>query len=160
MSKQLSILAVLLLLTLQADAFAGKPVQDPYFVKMKGFKVLSFNTSKIEFASTAVFYNTYNNRAKLQEVDIDVYVEDKYIGKVTNAEDIPVNKLSAFDVPLLLTLEPPGPAVRDALWQGSRLMYGKKLKIRYAGHIKLKVLGFLPIKVRIDDDLYYSMYAN
>lgn len=140
-------------------SFAEKPpVQDPYFVKMKGFKVLSFNMKKIEFFSTAVFYNTYKNKAKLQEVDIDVYLEDKYLGKVVNQDNIDIPKLSAFDIPLLFQLEPPGPAVRNSLWQGTKLLTGKKVKIRYAGHIKLRVIGVIPVKVKFEEELLYSLY--
>lgn len=134
------------------------PVQDPYFVKMKGFKVVSFNTDKVELFSTAVFYNTYKNKAKLLEVDIDVYLEDKYLGKVVNQDNIDIPKLSAFDVPLLLQLDPPGPAVKNSLWQSAKLLTGRKVKIKYNGYIKLRVIGFIPIKVKLEEELLYSLY--
>ncbi|HUH73774.1 MAG TPA: hypothetical protein VLZ75_05145 [Chitinophagales bacterium] len=139
-------------------SFVQKPVQDPYFVKMKGFKVLAFNTQRIELFSTAVFYNTYKYKAKLVEIDIDVYLENRLLGKVVHQENIPIPKLSAFDIPLLLKLEPPGPAITNSLWQSAKLITGKKVKIRYVGFIKLKIVGFIPIKVPIEDELMYSLY--
>lgn len=152
-----SLLIVLLCVVTSVTAQKA-PVQDPYFVKMKGFKVLSFNRDKIELFSTAVFYNTYNNKAKLVEIDIDVYLEDQYLGKVVEQQGIDIPKLSAFDIPLLLQLDPPGPAIRNSLWQSSKLLLGKKVKIRYTGYIKLRVIGFIPIKVKLDDELLYSLY--
>ncbi len=135
-----------------------KPVQDPYFVKMKGFKVLSFNLQKIEIFSTSVFYNTYKNKARLQEVDVDVYLDGKLLGKIVNQDDVAIPKLSAFDVPLLFKLEPPGPALRNSLWQGTKLLTGRKVKIKYEGFIKLRVVGIIPIKVKFEDEILYGLY--
>lgn len=156
--KQSLRIILLFSIGLVLTSFTDKPVQDPYFVKMKGFKVLAFNTQRIELFSTAVFYNTYKYKAKLVEIDIDVFLENKLLGKVVNQENIPIPKLSAFDIPLLLKLEPPGPAITNSLWQSAKLITGKKVKIRYVGHIKLKVIGFIPIKVPIEDELLYSLY--
>jgi len=125
---------------------------------MKGFKVLAFNTQRIELFSTAVFFNTYKYKAKLVEIDIDVYVENKLLGKVVNFEDIPIPKLSAFDIPMLLKLEPPGPAITNSIWQSAKLLTGQKVKIRYEGFIKLKVAGIIPIKVPFEDEILYSLY--
>ncbi|MCO5234190.1 MAG: hypothetical protein LC105_09165 [Chitinophagales bacterium] len=125
---------------------------------MKGFKILTFNANRIELSSTAVFFNTYKYKAKLKEIDIDVYLEDKYLGKVNNFEDIAIPKLSAFDIPLILNLNPPGPAIRNSLWQGTKLLTGQKVKIKYEGHIKLKVLGFVPIVIKVKDEMLYKIY--
>ena len=149
---------LLISISLVFTSFIEKPVQDPYFVKMKGFKVLAFNTQRIELFSTAVFYNTYKYKAKLVEIDIDVYLENKLLGKVVNQENIPIPKLSAFDIPLLLKLEPPGPAITNSLWQSAKLLTGQKVKIRYVGFIKLKIAGIIPIKVPIEDEMLYSLY--
>lgn len=136
----------------------GKPDTDPYFVKMKGFKIISFNTKRIELFSTAVFYNTYSNKAKLEEINIDVFLEDKFLGKIVNQQNISIPKSSAFDIPMLLKLEPPGPSIANSLWKGSKLLLGKKVKIKYTGYIKLKVVGFIPIKIPIQDEILYSLY--
>lgn len=149
---------ILLLISSILSSFVDKPVQDPYFVKMKGFKVLAFNTQRIELFSTAVFYNTYKYKAKLVDIDIDVFIENKLLGKVVNQENIPIPKLSAFDIPLLLKLEPPGPVITNSLWQSAKLISGKKVKIHYVGYIKLKVIGVIPIKVPIEDEMFYSLY--
>ena len=131
--------------------------KEPYYVKMKGFKVVSFNTQKVELASTAVFFNTYNAKAKLEEVVIDVFMEGKPLGKVLQPEPVSIPKNSAFDVPLLIRIEPPGPALKNALWQGGRFLTGKPVKIQYKGYIKLKAIGFIPIKVPMEDQMEYNI---
>ena len=138
------------------DAHAA-PDQNPYYVKMKGFRIVAFNLKKIELASTAVFYNTYNNKAKLEEVEIEVFLGNKLLGKVSQAEDVQIPKLSAFDIPLLFKLEPPGPAVKNSLWQGGRFLFGKKVIITYKGYIKLKVIGFIPIKIPMEEEVEVSV---
>lgn len=135
----------------------AKPDQDPYFVKMKGFAIKSFNTKKIEIESTAVFYNTYKAKAKLEEVYIEVYLEDDKLGVITQSETIDIPKESAFDIPLLLKLEPPGPAIKSSLWQSGRFLFGKEVKIKYKGYIKMKAIGFIPFKVKVEDSMPVSM---
>jgi hypothetical protein len=147
---------IILLFFTTATAVAG-PDQPPYYVKMKGFKVQSFNRHKIELHATAVFYNTYNNKAKLEAVEIDVFLEDRLLGRISQLEEVKVPKLSAFDVPLVLKLEPPGPAVMNSLWQGSRLLVGQKVTITYKGFIKLKAIGFIPIKIPMEDKVQVSL---
>lgn len=134
-----------------------KPDKDPYYVKMKGFEVITLNTKKIELGVTAVFFNTYNAKAKLEEVQIDVWLEGQYLGKVSQAEEVSIPKQSAFDIPLILKLEPPGPAIKNTLWQSGRLLTGKKVKVFYKGYIKMKAIGFIPIKVPMEDKVEFGM---
>lgn len=151
------ILLLTLSLQLSQGLLAVGPDQPPYYVKMKGFKVKTFNRQKIELASTAVFYNTYNAKAKIQEIEIDVYLEDQLLGKVSQAEVVNIPKQSAFDVPLLLTLEPPGAAVKNAFWQSGRFIFGRKVNITYKGFIKLKALGFIPVKIPMEEKIQVSL---
>jgi hypothetical protein len=147
-----------LFLTLGLLTFkAAKPSKEPYYVKMKGFRVVAFNTQKVELACTAVFFNTYNAKAKLEEVVIDVFLEGKPLGRVIQPEIVSIPKNSAFDVPLLIRVEPPGQAVKNALWQGGRFLTGKSVKIQYKGYIKLKAIGFIPIKVPMEDEMEYNI---
>lgn len=134
----------------------AKPEKDPYFIKMKGFSIKSFNTKKIEIQTTAVFFNTYNAKAKLDEVFIEVYLEDIKIGNISQVEDISIPKQSAFDVPLSLKLEPPGPALKSTIWQSGRLLFGKSVKVKYVGYVKMKAIGFIPIKVKVEDEIPVS----
>jgi hypothetical protein len=140
-----------------AGALVAGPDQPPYYVKMKGFKIQSFNRKKIEILATAVFYNTYNNKAKLEEVEIDVFLENKLLGRVSQVGDVKIPKLSAFDIPLVLTLEPPGPAVSNSLWQSGRFLFGQKVTVVYKGYIKLKAIGFIPIKIPMEEKMQISI---
>lgn len=135
----------------------AKPDQDPYFVKMKGFAIKSFNTKKIEIESTAVFYNTYKAKAKLEEIFIEVYLEDTKLGEISQIESIDIPKESAFDVPLILKLEPPGPAIKTSVLQSSRLLFGKEVKVKYKGYIKMRAIGFIPFKVKVEDSMPVSL---
>ena len=37
------------------------------------------------------------------------------------------------------------------------LLMGKKIKVDYKGYVKVKALGFIPIKVKIDQSAYFTM---
>ena len=149
-------LIALLMATQLGNYTQAKPQEDPYYVKMKGFKIVSVGLKKIEFATTAVFYNTYNNKAKLTEVDIDVYADDQYLGKAINQEEVKIPKNSAFDIPLYFAVTPSANMIKSFTQVGTKITLGKKIKMRYIGYIKLKVIGFIPVKVKIDDVSYYD----
>lgn len=143
---------------MQSIGLQAKDSDLPYFIKMKGTKVMSLSPKKLEVFSTAVFFNTYNNRAKITEVDIYLFLDNRYIGKVTNHVDVLVHKRSTFDVPLIYSKESPISDIGGLLWKGGRLIAGKDIKVRYIGYIKMKVIGFIPIKIKFEDEVYYSLY--
>ena len=146
------------ILLLQAIALPAKGSELPFFIKMKGTKVVSVSAKKLEVFSTAVFFNTYNNKAKITEVDIDLFLDDRYIGKVTNHVDVIVHKRSTFDVPLIYSKDSPITDVGSLLWRGGKLIAGKNVRIKYIGYIKMKVIGFIPIKIKFEDEILYSLY--
>lgn len=153
MMKQLFLLFITLLnfITVQAE-------DEPYLVKTKDFRVYDFSLKEIGLGITAVIYNPYNTKVKLEEILIDVFIGDKKLGTITEAaEDIKIKKESAFDLPLRINVKT-GSTVSKFFTEGSKmLLTGKKVRVDYKGYIKVKALGFIPIKVRIDQYAYITM---
>lgn len=127
----------------------------PYFVKTKNTKLSSFSTSKIEIASEAVFFNTYNVGAKLLEVNIDVYMDDTKLGTVTEVQDVKIPKKSTFDIPLNLSIKP-GPTALKLVTGSAKILFGKKVNVRYTGYIKIRALGMVPLKINMDETEAYD----
>ena len=132
--------------------------KEPYLVKTKDFHVSDFSLKQIGLGITAVIYNPYNVKVKVDEILIDVFIGDKKLGTILEAADVvTIKKESAFDLPLKIEVKT-GPTVTKFFTEGSKMvLMGKKIKVDYKGYVKVKALGFIPIKVKIDQSTYFTM---
>lgn len=130
----------------------------PYFIKTKNTKIVKLTPKNLELFSVAVFYNTYNNRATITEVDLDIYLDNRYMGRVVNHMSVKVPRRNTFDIPLLFKKEYTLSEIGTLFWRGGKLLAGKKVTIRYVGYIKMRVLGFVPIRIRFEDEVDYYLY--
>ena len=132
--------------------------KEPYLVKTKDFHVSDFSLKQIGLGITAVIYNPYNVKVKVDEILIDVFIGDKKLGTILEAADVvTIKKESAFDLPLKIEVKT-GPTVTKFFTEGSKMvLMGKKIKVDYKGYVKVKALGFIPIKVKIDQSAYFTM---
>ncbi len=153
--KNLKGLTLIILLSSITPAAMGVE-ESPYFVKMKDVKLKSLSFSELNINSQAVFFNTYNAKAKLTEVSIDIYVENKFIGTVTQTEDVDIPKKSAFDIPINIAAKTSS-SIGSVFWQGGRMVFGKTVEIKFEGYIKIKALNFVPLKIPISSTEYYSL---
>lgn len=131
--------------------------EDPYLVKTKDFTVNHFSLSQIDLGIVAVIYNPYKAKIKIDEILIDVFIEDKKLGTITEAADIiKINKQAAFDLPLNISVKT-GPTLQKFATEGAKLLIGRKIRVDYKGYVKVKALGFIPIKVKIDQFAYFTL---
>ncbi|MFN8282052.1 MAG: hypothetical protein U0U67_02505 [Chitinophagales bacterium] len=131
--------------------------QEPYLVKTKDFTVNHFSLSQIDLGIVAVIYNPYKAKIKIDEILIDVFIQNKKLGTITEAADIvKINKESAFDLPLNISVKT-GPTLKKFVTEGALLLAGQKIRVDYKGYVKVKALGFIPIKVKIDQFAYFTM---
>lgn len=154
MTRRLYVLFLLLLTFLSSEA----EEKEPYLVKTKDFHVSDFSLKKIGLGITAVIYNPYNVKVKIDEIMIDVFIADKKLGTILEAADeVKIPKEGAFDLPLNIDVNT-GPTVTKFFTEGSKMvLMGKKIKVDYKGYVKVKALGFIPIKVKIDQSAYFTM---
>lgn len=147
------VLIWLLLLTL--PLLAGD-TEEPYLVKTKDFHVTSFSLTEIGLGITAVIYNPYKAKVNIEEILIDVYVQDKKLGVILEAaKKVEIPKRSAFDLPLEMLVRT-GPALAKFGTETVRLALGKTVKVDFKGYIKVRALGFVPIKVKVDETQYFT----
>jgi LEA14-like dessication related protein len=135
---------------------AGKEKEQPTFIKMKNSRIGSFSMDKIDIYSEAVLYNPYKVGLKIEAILVDVYVEDIKLGTVLNSEEhVKVYKQGTFDVPLRMSVKP-AKTFNTLFMQSGRMLMGKKIEITYKGYIKVKALGFVPVKVPVNTIEYYD----
>lgn len=144
--------AILLFLTSKAED------KEPYLVKTKDFHVEDFSLQQIGLGITAVIYNPYNVKVKVDEILIDVFIGDKKLGTILEAADeVKIKKESAFDLPLKINVKTAS-TVSKLFTEGSKMvLMGQKIKVDYKGYVKVKALGFIPIKVKIDQSAYFTL---
>lgn len=120
------------------------------FVKTKEWKVVKVGKEGIELSCTAVFYNPNKVKAKLKNIDIDVFFNDVKAGNISQPDGrVKVSKQSAFDVPLAIKFSPES----NAKGYFSGFLTAVTLKdfvIKLQGYLKMQALG-VPIKVKISD---------
>ncbi|HNM33084.1 MAG TPA: DnaJ C-terminal domain-containing protein, partial [Chitinophagales bacterium] len=97
-------------------------------------------------------------KVKIEEILIDVFIGDKKLGTITEAADeVKIPKESAFDLPVNINVKT-GPTVTKFFTEGTKMVVlGQKIKVDYKGYIKVKALGFIPVKVKIDQSAYFTL---
>ena len=132
--------------------------KEPYLVKTKNFHVEDFSLKQIGLGITAVIYNPYKAKVTVDEILIDVFIGDKKLGTILEAADVvKIKKESAFDLPLKINVKTSS-TVSKFFTEGSKMvLMGKKIRVDFKGYVKVKALGFIPIKVKIDQYEYFTL---
>jgi len=134
----------------------AKEKKEPAFIELKNSKIRSFSLKNVNIYTEAVFYNPYKVGVKLEEVLIDVFIGGKKMGTILNSEEgIKIKKKGTFEIPLLLNVKP-GNTFTSFFSQSWNLVAGKKVELRYKGYIKVRALGFVPVKVKVDGREFYD----
>ena len=138
------VLALGLMLSLGA---CNKPKQ-PEFVSIKSLEVREMTDSKVTLAGEAVLHNPNGFSVTVKEIDIDVTVNEKTVGKVNQIGDIKVPAKEDFVVPLVIDFAPKD--VYNNLLSGLMAVITKgELEVYYQGSIKMKAAG-ITFNVPID----------
>lgn len=148
-----SLFFLALLLSLRAEED-----KEPYLVKTKDFHLSHFSIQQIGLGITAVIYNPYKVKVGIDEILIDVFINNKKLGTITEAADeVKIRKQSAFDLPLEINVQT-GPTVATFFKEGAKLaLAGKKVGVDFKGYVKVKAMGIIPIKVKVEQTEYFTM---
>lgn len=133
-----------------------KSEKEPYLVGTRNFRVLDFGIKQIDFGITTMIYNPYRVKVKIEEIVIDVFIEDKKLGTILEAADIvKIPKEDTFDLPLEIAVNT-GNTIAKFASESIKIATNKKVKVDYKGYIKIKALGFIPVKVKINEIEYFT----
>ena len=78
-------LFLLINLSLLPFLLKAEETEEPYLVKTKDFHVSHFSLRQVELGITAVIYNPYKAKVKLEEILIDVFVDEKKTGNYSGS---------------------------------------------------------------------------
>lgn len=149
-------IAFLFILFLGVFSVALAEQKEPYLIRTKDFKVIEFGIKEISLGLTAEVYSPYRVKAKIEEIMVDVFVEDKKLGTILEYPDyVKVPKQDTFDLPLRIDVKT-GATLSKFVTESAKLAIGRSVKVAYNGYIKIVAMGFVPIKVKINETEYFT----
>ena len=131
---------------LVVSAACKGPEEAPEFKYIENVKVSGVSDKEALLNADAVFYNPNEMGMTLRAVDVDVMIEGRQVGRIEQSKKIKIPAASDFRIPLDATFNIGDVGVLNTLLG---MLGGKKLKVRYLGHIKVTMNG-LPIRVPVD----------
>jgi len=127
-------------------ASCNRPDEAPEFKYVENVKVSSVSDKEAFLNADAVFFNPNEMNMTLRGVDVDVFIEGREVGRIEQSNKIKIPAASDFKVPLDATFNIGDVGVLNTLLG---MIGGKKLTVRYVGHIKVTMNGF-PFRVPVD----------
>lgn len=150
MGKYRILFLLLLMPVLLFSGIESKKKKEPAFVEIKNTRIASFSFSRMDIYTEAVFYNPYKVSVKLEETLIDVFVGGKKLGTILNSEQgLKLGKKGTFEIPLRLNVKP-GSTFVTLFAQSGKLLKGKHVEINFKGQIKVRAMGFVPVKIPVN----------
>ncbi len=122
------------------------PEEAPEFKYVENVRVTNVTDKEAFLNADAVFYNPNDMGMTLRAIDVDVSIEGKEVGRIEQSEKIRIPASSEFSVPLGGTFNIGDVGVLNTVLG---MLGGKKLMVRYTGHIKVTMNG-LPMRVPVD----------
>lgn len=123
-----------------------KPDKELEFRHVTNIQVKKVTGKEVLLSADAVFYNPNTMKMKLRGIDVDVFLTGNKVGEINQDIKTRIPALDDFTVPFDAVFN-----IQEVGGLGTLLsiMGGKKLQVRYDGHIKVTVHG-LPFKVPVD----------
>lgn len=144
--KSKKIILLFLVVLSYTFSFAGPGA--PEYLRTKDWEINRLSSTVIIITAKVVFYNPNKAKAKLNELELDILFNEKFIGKVIQSDIVKINGRSSFDIPIHIKfdLKESGFNVSNVLG----LISNKKFIVDLQGYLKARVF-LMPFKVRIDE---------
>ena len=115
--------------------FFTSSCQAPKELVYRDFKNLK--VEKVGFAATTlkvdlIYYNPNNFGLQLKYTDLDIYVDNNFLGHSSQDYQISILKLSEFTMPLAIEVD-----MKNLLKNALPTMLGKEVMIKVTGTVKL-----------------------
>ena len=116
-------------------AIFASSCQAPKELVYRDFKNLSLE--KVGFAATTlkldlVYYNPNNFGLQLAYTDLDIYVDNNYLGHSTQDYQISIPRLAEFTMPLAIEVD-----MKNLLKNALPTLFGKEVLVKITGKVKL-----------------------
>jgi LEA14-like dessication related protein len=109
--------------------------REPKELEYRDFKNLS--SEKLGFSSSTfsidlVYYNPNNFGLDLKRTDLDIYIDNNYLGHTTQDFQIHIPKRAEFSIPLKISVD-----MKNAYKNALPTLFGKEVVVKVTGSVKV-----------------------
>lgn len=130
-------LNILLAATLPCLLFlAACTPKNPEFREIRNLKIekLGFSSSKVSLE--VVMYNPNNFGVTLNQSDLDIYIDNRFLGKTVSSREMAIPKKSVFAVPVSADLN-----VKNLLANSLNVLLSKEVEVQAKGTMRISKAG-------------------
>ena len=118
-----SLLIVLLMGCAQPQQLQYKSVQN--------FRVRNLSLSRPEIGMDIQFYNPNNFALSLKDANIDIFINDQYIGKAALTQQFEVPQMSNFNMPVAMTAD-----LKNVFSNALLVLFNQAVDVKIQGNVK------------------------
>ena len=139
------LIALLILTTIASCTLT----QEPDFIKLDDYKIITLNKNEIKLSANSYFLNPNDVGCEVAKTDIEVLVNGLSVSKVNQPNSITLLAGKKFTVPLIVSV-PTSTIIKDKkgiIGGVINGLFNKNIKITYKGIVTLKKAG---LKYNVD----------
>ena len=145
------LLYFILLTLLLASCAVPKPFE------YRNFK--NFTIQKVGFAATTlkmdlVYFNPNNFELALKTTDIDIFINDVFLGHTTQEYQISIPRKEEFSMPVSIDLD-----MKNILRNGMNALFSNEVRLKITGSLKVgKANTFISFPIRYEGNQQFSLF--
>ncbi len=122
--------------------------QELVYQKVQNFQIMGVGLSKSTVSLDIKLYNPNHFAVNLKEADIEVFVNERFVGKVNlNSTHYTIPKLDTFLMPVSVQVD-----IKNMIPDAIGLLFNKKIAIKLDGIIKAGKHGvYFPIPIKYEE---------
>ncbi len=123
-----------------------KSVQSPTYLATENVRVSGLGIRKSELSADLKFYNPNSQQLQLKAADIDIYIQNRFLGKAGFDNLLNLPPMDTFYVPIKAVI-----SMRDALPNAAQILFKDSVNVRINGTVKAGKNGFFKnVSVKYD----------
>lgn len=132
---------------------ANAALSAPEYLRTKNWKIEKVNGTTLELTADVVFYNPNKIKAKLKDLDLDIFLNEKFVGKVIQTDIVNIPGKSSFDIPIRFKFDLKESNINISNVLG--LLLNNKFIVDIKGFLKAKVF-LMPFKINLNERQEFS----
>jgi LEA14-like dessication related protein len=140
-----SVLLFSIVITVLLGIFSCTTPQSLVYKDVKNFRIGKLSLAQPEVGMDIQFYNPNAYGLTLKDANIDVYLNNTYIGKAALSNQFSVPGLDTFNMPVALTAD-----LKSIFPNALNIIFNKEVNVRLQGNVKAGKGVFLNIPINYE----------
>lgn len=120
----------------------------------KNFKIETIGFSSSYIKMDMVYYNPNSYGLQLKRTDLDIYINDVYMGRTSQEYQVNIPRNDTFSIPLRMEVD-----MRNIFKNGLNLMLKNEVMVKVTGTVKIgKANVFMGFPVRYEGKQAFTMF--